>query len=152
MADLAAAEPLLPGPRGCTCFRLRRTTRRMTRIYDAHLAPCGLTLTQYSLLTALVRLPGPSLHELAEAIGMDRTSLTRTLQPMIDRGLVAFAPGLDRRSKRVEATAAGRALRAEAKRLWLEAEREVRERLGPDEVSELHHLLDRSFERLEGVG
>ena len=35
---------------GCTCFRLRSLTRRVTQLYDQVLAPSGLTVTQYSLL------------------------------------------------------------------------------------------------------
>ena len=44
-------------PPQCTLFRLRRTTRRITQIYDRHLAPLGLRVTQYSLLGSLMGRP-----------------------------------------------------------------------------------------------
>ena len=135
-------------PQGCTCFRLRRASRRMTQVYDAHLAACGLTLTQYSLLANLGRLQSPGMHELAEAIGMDRTSLTRTLKPLMAQGLIAVAGGADRRRKRLTLTAAGEARRAAARPLWQAAQDAVEQRLGPAMVAELHRLLDSGYERL----
>ena len=38
---------------GCTCYRLRKLTRRITQHYDTRLAPSGLRVTQYSLLAHL---------------------------------------------------------------------------------------------------
>ncbi len=140
-----------PAPRGCTCFRLRRMARRVTRVYDAHLAAAGLTLTQYSLLTALTRLPPPSLHELAETIGMDRTTLTRTLKPLRAQGLIGFAAGEDRRSKRVAITESGRTRQAAAKPHWRRAQDEIHARIGLGRVAELHRLLDQSFAELEAA-
>lgn len=133
---------------GCTCFRLRRTTRRMTQVYDAHLAPIGLTLTQYSLLANLVRRGPPSLHELAGIMGMDRTTLTRSLKPLATRGLLTVKPGQDRRSKEVQLTAAGTALWEQARPLWRAAQAEIERRLGATAVAELHRSLDQGFERL----
>ena len=38
-------------PRGCTCFRLRKLTRRVTQHYDSHLARAQwMTRTGYRLL------------------------------------------------------------------------------------------------------
>jgi len=55
----------------------------VTRIYDTHLQPVGLTLTQYSVLSNLARGGPPSVNGMAEMLGMDRTTLTRTLKPLI---------------------------------------------------------------------
>lgn len=69
---------------GCTCARLRRLTRRMTALYDRELAPTGLRLTQYSLLATLRREGGAvgiAVSDLAAAMDMDRTTLTRNLRP-----------------------------------------------------------------------
>ena len=138
-------------PRGCTCFKLRRTARQVTRIYDSHLAPAGLTLTQYSLLSnlALGPNPAPSVNQLAEVLNMDRTTLTRTLKPLLAAKLLTFAAGTDKRSKSVHLTAAGRGAFDTAKPLWRAAQDEMIGRLGPARVIELHRLLDDSFATLE---
>lgn len=134
--------------RGCTCFRLRRTSRRMTQIYDAHLAPLGLTLTQYSLLAHLAAMAPPTIHGLADVMGMDRTTLTRNLKPLQARALVARTTGDDRRSRLVALTGTGRELWLEAKPLWRAAQNEIRSRLGDDDTAELHRRLDRAFDQL----
>ncbi len=139
-----------PGrPRGCTCFRLRRTTRQVTRIYDQHLHPVGLTLTQYSVLTNLARGGPPSVNGMAEMLGMDRTTLTRTLKPLMAARLLAFELGDDRRTKRIALTELGRATWERAKPLWRAAQDELEGRLGTDQVAALHQLLDASFALLE---
>ena len=48
----------LPPPSGCTNFKLRQLTRRVSQHYDHHLALAGLKTTQYSLLSHIAKL-GP---------------------------------------------------------------------------------------------
>ncbi|MDR3440624.1 MarR family winged helix-turn-helix transcriptional regulator [Telmatospirillum sp.] len=134
--------------KGCTCFRLRRTTRKVTHLYDIHLQADGLTLTQYSLLSHLIRSPSPTIQQLAASMGMDRTSLTRTLAPLVARDMITIAPGDDRRSKIVQLTPNGRQIRDEAEGHWLAAQDEIAERLGANDLADLHRLLDRAFQRL----
>lgn len=138
--------------KGCTCFRLRRTTRRMTQIYDAHLAEAGLTLTQYSLLANLVRRASPTMSGLAEVMGMDRTTLTRDLKPLATRGFLRLAAGTDRRSKIIEVTPEGQAAWQAGYALWRVAQQEITRRLGDPDLAELHRLLDLSFDKLGDPG
>ena len=37
-------------PTYCTCLALRRATRRVTQIYDTHMKPLGLRITQFAVL------------------------------------------------------------------------------------------------------
>ncbi len=134
--------------KGCTCFRLRRTARRMTQVYDRHLAQVELTLTQYSLLANLVRREPPSVHALAALMGMDRTTVTRNLKPLLARGLLTLEAGADRRSRQVAVSPAGQALWERAKPLWRAAQTEIESRLGREDTADLHRLLDQSFARL----
>jgi DNA-binding MarR family transcriptional regulator len=120
----------------------------MTRIYDAHLQADGLTLTQYSLLANLARSLPPSIHELAALMGMDRTSLTRTLAPLQARGMLRVEPGLDRRRKLVRLTPEGRLLRLTAECRWQAAQDEIQSRLGDVALAALHQQLDHAFELL----
>jgi len=135
-------------PRGCTCFRLRRTARQVTRIYDTHLQPSGLTLTQYSILTNLARGGPPSVNGMAEMLGMDRTTLTRTLKPLAAAGLLVVGLGDDRRSKRIALTDHGRSTWELANPLWRAAQDDLETRLGTVQVAALHQLLDDSFTTL----
>ena len=66
-----------PGPRGCTNFKLRQLTRRVSQHYDRVVAECGLKTTQYSLLTHVDRLGPVRPTDLAAAMAMDPSTLTR---------------------------------------------------------------------------
>lgn len=90
-----------------------------------------------------------TICDLSVALGMDRTTLSRNLKPLLARGLVQSAPGDDRRSKRLVLTAAGEAAWSQAKALWRQAQSELQRRLGEDAVARLNALLDDAFAGLE---
>ncbi|MFM1989066.1 MAG: hypothetical protein RJA99_2023 [Pseudomonadota bacterium] len=129
-------------PRGCTNFRLRRLLRAVGRRYDAHFAHAGLKGTQFSLLSAIVASEPVRPAELARAMGLDASTLTRNLRVMIEAGWVIQGPGEDARSRRVSVTPAGRSKQAEARRHWKKAQLELNATLGVERVAALHALID----------
>ena len=131
--------------RGCTCFRLRQLTRRVTQHYDAHLARAGLRVTQFGLLAMLVRADSLSLSEFAARMEMDRTTLTRNLGPLESAGWVELGAGRDARSRAVRLTAAGRDTWARAKPHWRQAQDELNAALGLERVAGLNQQLDESL-------
>ena len=138
-----AAAPV----RGCTCFRLRKLTRRVTQHYDQHLAAAGLRITQFSLLSMLEYAESLSVSELAERLEMDRTTLSRNLGPLQAAGWVETGAGRDARSRALRITAAGRETWAQAKPHWRRAQDELNQALGLEQVAGLHGLLDDSLAR-----
>lgn len=137
----------IPNPAtGCTCARLRRLTRRITALYDRELAATGLRLTQYSLLSNLRRSGGKTgltLSELAVAMDMDRTTLSRNLHPLQKQQLVTV--GLDKtdgRVRRVAITHKGSKAFDAAEPLWAVAQASVTATLGEQNVHALHGWID----------
>lgn len=124
----------------CTCFRLRRASRQLSQIYDSHLAPAGLSLNAYSILR---RAPEPrQLGELADALGMDRTTLTRNLKPLLAAGWLQEYRGDDARQRLIGITADGKALLRRARPLWLRAQQAVETAFGSAPTAHLNRLLD----------
>ena len=111
-ADLAA----------CTCANLRKAMRAVTQAYDAALQPTGLKATQFTLLATLVGLGSLPLTRLAEAMVMDRTTLTRNLKPLIANGFVDITRDNDQRVRRIGLTRAGRAAFDDALPRWRAAQ------------------------------
>ncbi len=76
-----------PMPRGiCTCGSLRAASRRVSQYYDSVLAPLRLKITQFSILAEVHRggLQVPiSMHDLAVAMFMDRSTLGHNLRPLV---------------------------------------------------------------------
>ncbi|HMN82138.1 MAG TPA: MarR family winged helix-turn-helix transcriptional regulator [Burkholderiaceae bacterium] len=136
-------------PQGCTNLKLRQLGRMATRHYDRYVAGVGLKNTQYALLSHIVGLGPIRPGDLARRMQMDASTLTRNLQPLAAQGWVTIGAGEDARSRLVEATAAGRAKRAEGQRAWKAAQTALNERLGVERVAALHELLDACIECLD---
>ena len=138
-------------PQGCSNFKLRQLLRRVGQRYDAELAKAGLKTTQYSLLSHLLKLGPIRPGDLAQAMTMDASTLTRNLQPLVQVGWVTLGPGPDGRSRLVSLTDAGRAKRADAQPHWRAAQQGLNQRLGVDRVLALHALIDDSLELLAAL-
>jgi DNA-binding MarR family transcriptional regulator len=136
----------------CTCFAIRRLSRQVTQLYDRHLAPLGLKTTQYSLMSWVRGLPGVTLGALAARMGMDRSTLTRNLRPLIDAGWVRVQAGEDARSLAAELTDAGRARLAEARGRWRQAQSELESTLGREHALALHRVAEDVSGRLASHG
>ncbi len=138
-------------PRGCTNRRLRQFTRQLGRFYDAQLADSGLKTTQYSLLATLARLEPIQSGELARALSMDPSTLTRNLRLLRTCGWIAIAPGPDARTRLVGLTDDGRAKCEEARAHWKRAQRMLNRALGAERVARLHELIDACQSTLEAT-
>lgn len=126
---------------GCTCFRLRKMSRAVSRLYDHHLAQVGLKTTQFSVLRNCARQARP-MAELAAFMAIERTTLTRNLKPLVDAGWIALKPGADSRQRIVTITDAGLAKIDEAAHAWRAAQDKIETILGGPAVLALHQQLD----------
>ena len=135
-------------PQGCTNLKLRQLGRRVTSHYDAELLKTGLKVTQYSLLSHVVKLGPLRPVDLAAAMRMSASTLSRNLQPLVAQGLLEILPGEDARSRLVLATEAGQLKRTEAQRRWRAAQEQLNQRLGVERVLALHTLIDEALELL----
>jgi DNA-binding MarR family transcriptional regulator len=131
------SSPALSASPPCACGRLRRAARALTQLYDDAMASAELRVTQFSLLHALARSGSMRISELAAAQLLDRTALSRNLDPLVDRGLVRIAPGRDARTREVAITRAGQAALRAAMPCWERAQREVAKRLGTAKLEAL---------------
>lgn len=123
--------------RECTAASLRRASRAVGRIYDQTMAPSGLRGTQFSLLVALSLTGEAPIMRLADELGLDRTTLTRNLEPMERERLIESVPGSDRRVRFVRLTDAGRRTLSQALPLWQKAQDRVIAALGRRRWKEL---------------
>ncbi|MEO5701990.1 MAG: MarR family winged helix-turn-helix transcriptional regulator [Casimicrobiaceae bacterium] len=138
MPTSAAASPSKPpvSP-ACACGRLRRATRALTQHYDEAMAPSGLRVTQFSVLRTLLQEGATPMTRLADALLLDRTALSRNLDPLLARGLVTVTAGRDARTRTVALTAVGRRAVRLAAPHWQQAQREVACKLGAERLQSL---------------
>lgn len=138
----------------CTCSPLRRLTRRMTVIYDHHLQADELTITQYSLISRIGRNGPVANIALAVDMGMDRSTLSRTLKPLIAAGWVATVDlpddaQQDKRSFALQLTAPGRKKLERARPNWRRAQDEIDRQLGAGLSRELTAMINDAYARLQ---
>jgi DNA-binding MarR family transcriptional regulator len=106
----------------CLCLHAQRAARILARRFDEALKPAGLTNWQFSLLMALNGPQASSMREVAMLLGVDRTTLTAVLKPLIRRGLAeTVGDPADRRLRRLRITAGGGERLDAALPLWIAA-------------------------------
>ena len=80
----------LAATRTCHCLAARREARALTRLYEEQLRPHGLRATQFSILAALSQKGPTPVGELADLLGLERTTLTRGAALLERHGWVAL--------------------------------------------------------------
>lgn len=140
-----------PAPKGCTSFKVRQLARVLSRHYDAEIGKAGLKTTQYALLSHVLRLGPLSPGELAHEMGLDASTLTRNLQPLLANGWLVQEAGANARTRSIHITPAGRDKREEAIRHWKAAQLNINALLGDDRVALLHELLEECMTRLQAA-
>jgi len=124
------------------CTNLRRAARGVSRFYDGALDGFGINVAQYSLLNNLLRLEQPSISSLAEAMGLDRSTLGRNVRVLEASGLVRLIEGDDQRNRLVQLTEAGHECLAAALPAWEAAQQRLIDRLGVEKRETLLALLN----------
>ncbi|MDM0041236.1 MarR family winged helix-turn-helix transcriptional regulator [Variovorax sp. J22G21] len=139
-AEVAARSGLKPS--ACTDTTLHQLARLVRRRYDVELGKVGLRTTQYGLLTE-VAANGPMRPcDLADAMALSPSTLTRNLKPLISSGLLELGPGTDGRTRSVKITASGRSKCAEGLLHWTAAQARVHQLIGSRNVSTLRALVE----------
>jgi DNA-binding MarR family transcriptional regulator len=132
----------------CYCASLRQATRIISQKYDAALAAADLTVTHFTLLTALQENPRARASDLVDVLAMDQTTLSRTFALMERAGLIARHEGEDRRAVHWKLTNAGRARLKRAEPHWKAAQESIKQLLGEQDVRRLTDSAFRLAEKL----
>jgi len=121
---------LLSETAGCACLNLRGTARAVTQMYDEALKPSGLKATQFSVLAAVATEGPASMTKISKFLVMDRTTLTRNLKPLLDRGLVKLGKSNDRRQRTISLSPKGHTVLNKALPKWKKAQDNIMAGIG----------------------
>jgi DNA-binding MarR family transcriptional regulator len=140
--DLAMPVDALPSAEECNCFAVRAAARHVTQFYDQCLAPTGLRTTQFSILAKLKRKGSLTINALAEAMVMDRSTLSRNILPLERDGLIAIEmSAADRRARVLRLTSAGEKRLQAARKLWSQAQDRFELNFGRTRSTEMRALM-----------
>jgi DNA-binding MarR family transcriptional regulator len=121
--------------------RVRRLGRIITRVYDAALAPYGITIAQLNLLTAIVAAEGARLTDLGRILDVEKSTLSRDLQRMEVLGWIRFDLRQSGRGRSISLTSAGTRLLLQVRPAWEKAQETARTQLGRGAFAGLRKLL-----------
>jgi DNA-binding MarR family transcriptional regulator len=131
--------PLSP----CVCSSLRMVSRAVTQLYDDILRPCGLRVTQFSILATIARRADANLRQLERALAIDQTTLTRSVNLLERDRMIERVPNPDGRVKAMRLTGKGRRVLDVARPLWTQAQGRVLRELGRPAWADVQRRLAR---------
>lgn len=114
--------------------------RIISSIYDGHLRPLGLRISQLTILTAIAKAGEAGPGELSQWLMMEKSTVSRTIDRMLAHGWLSTHEATDGRSYRVRMTRAGRDKLATAHEPWTRAQQEVVAQLQPEGAACLSRL------------
>lgn len=126
MDPLESLKPDDSGHAPCACFNVRRMSRAITQLYDDALKSTGIRSTQFSLLIGIAGIGEEGVGAIAKRLDTDRTTLTRNLKPLLDKGLVQERPTGDARVRGLALTPKGLKALQDALPLWEGAQERVK--------------------------
>jgi DNA-binding MarR family transcriptional regulator len=123
--------------RDCVAMRVRLLNRRITRLYDAALRPYDVTTAQLNILVALALAGDARATDVAAALAIEKSTLSRNLARMVERGWLSATEDARGTGKTLRLLAAGRTLVERAMPAWKGAQRQARRELEPALVGAL---------------
>jgi DNA-binding MarR family transcriptional regulator len=125
----------------CLWANLRRATRLVGRLYESEPGWPSLSVAQVALLMAIAACGTISHAHLGSLLGLDQTTVSRSLATLRRRRLVRTARGDDGRERRVTLTEAGKLQFQRADRAWRRAQAVFQRRYGADKWEEMQRGL-----------
>lgn len=125
----------------CHCLKIRRSAENVIHFYDSVLAPSGLTARQYSLLYAIYQQSGCNVRELSEAALLDRSTLARSLKPLLQAGYLEDKKNAGARDSVLVLSKMGEQKYLQCAALWDTAQKQFEQKIGRENVEALENLL-----------
>lgn len=127
-----------------TSYLLGRASSHLHTLGEGDLEPLGITPREYTVLAVLAERSPLSQTQVAEILGLDRTTILKLGASLERKRLVVRErDAKDARAYAVALTPAGNRLRAEAFELLLACEARFLAPLTRKERKQLHDLLER---------
>jgi DNA-binding MarR family transcriptional regulator len=117
----------------CAAWNLRQAARRATQFLEAHMADAGVTLSQFGLMAEIASTDDDTVGGLADRMGLDQSTLSRTLRTLEADGLVEIVVAdNDQRKRIVWLTEKGAHHLEAALAAWKKAQARLARRLSVD--------------------
>jgi DNA-binding MarR family transcriptional regulator len=123
---------------------MRAASRRLTQLYDEAMAPTGLRVTQFHVLSELERRSAdpPTVGELADILTMERSALGQTLRLLARDGFIELGHDeRDGRRRPITLTKAGEDKVLLGRPYWASAHEKFKHFFGDNQLVALRETL-----------
>ena len=124
----------------CHCFNLRRAGNKVLAMYNEKIESCGLSGNQFTVLNYIGGYVPINISELSKLLYLDRTTLVRNLKPLENAGYIQYEKGTGR-ERLLTLTEKGKEKQEESQKLWEEAQSELEEKLGAENMAMFHEVI-----------
>ncbi len=125
-------------------YRLSVASNAVSKRIAKTYAPYKLSPTQWRVMAVLASRAGMTARAVADKTGMDKTTISRAVNKMLERGLVRRSPSqIDGRSAPLSLSRAGQAMFAKIAPLVLAQERELKALFSDAQLRQLEDFLSK---------
>lgn len=132
-------------------YWLNRLRMQVHQGFEARLAVYDVTIAQWCILLTLYNEEAASITELSKFIEVDKASISRVVDRLLNKGLVTHQQGADRRSGHIQLTSGGRELVPLLMQAAEDNEQQFFGHLAPEETEQLRQLFYKLFLNLPSI-
>ena len=125
----------------CKCIGLRKASNNLTKIYNSALIKVDLKITQFSTLKNIQKLGKTNIRDLSSELELDRTTVLRNIEKLIEMDLVSYKYENDDKNKIIQLTTVGKSKLREAIIIWEETQHKYIKALGIKNYKEIDTLI-----------
>jgi DNA-binding MarR family transcriptional regulator len=127
----------------CAGWNLRRTARRVTQFLEERMMASGVSFSQFGLMAEIASADDDTVSALAERMGLDQSTLSRTLRTLEAEGLLEIAVvESDQRKRMVWLTEKGARKLEAALAIWREAHAKLARQVSVESVRRLSREVE----------
>lgn len=129
--------------------QLNQTTRQFSKSFNERIAPSGLYIAQWTVLSYLQTKGPTSQIQMSQYLNLEAPTLTRTLNRLEKLNLIIRKEGKDRREKIIHLTDLAQEKFPEWEKQIREFEQPIFEQLSDDELQTTLAVLEKIRTKLE---
>lgn len=127
----------------CAGWNLRRAARRATQFLEERMMASGVSFSQFGLMAEIASADDDTVSALAERMGLDQSTLSRTLRTLEAEGLLEIAVvESDQRKRMVWLTEKGARKLEAALAIWRQAHAKLARQVSVESVRRLSREVE----------
>ncbi|WP_276838720.1 MarR family winged helix-turn-helix transcriptional regulator [Anaerovibrio lipolyticus] len=132
----------------CYYLKLRWAEMLSRKFYNKRMMDCGITGRQFTLLFIIKYNGGSSLSELGDMMNLDRSTINRSIQPLLKKDLLEDRKMDGQRNSSIWLTERGEEVFNESSKSWNKAQEDFAKLYTKEELEKFDSTLE-LLKRLE---